>query len=410
MSKAKNPKSKLNKKHFAIVNSRFNDFITKRLFKGCLQELLHHGIKNEQITTVWVPGAFEIPLVAKKLASKKNIDAIICLGAVIRGETFHFELIASEAARGIGQVALDTQKPVIFGVLSTDNINQAYKRFIPQEFLEHLGKESIIDVHLGDCIDLQMSVLFSDIRSFASISESMTPKQTFKFINSYLSQMGPMIRDHHGFIDKYIGDAIMALFSERSDDAVDVAIAMLKKLADYNEGRKRGGYPPIQIGIGINTGDLMLGIVGEHGRMEGTVISDAVNLASRIEGLTKMYGASLLISDATFHSLRSHNRYSMRIMDRVKVKGKSEPVTIFEVLDGELEGTRELKLSTLRGFEEGISLYYLKEFPEAEQRFQEVLVEHPGDKAAQLYLERCQQWLTTSLPGGWDGVTRLDTK
>ena len=128
MAKAITHKSKLSKKHFAIVVSRFNDFITKRLLKGCLQEFIHQGIKNEQITTLWVPGSFELPVVAKKLAMKKNIDAVICLGAVIRGETFHFELIASEAAHGIEQASLDSGKPIIFGVLTTDNINQAYKR------------------------------------------------------------------------------------------------------------------------------------------------------------------------------------------------------------------------------------------------------------------------------------------
>ena len=119
---------KPSKKKFAVVVARFNDFITRRLLKACLQELIHQGIKNDAITTVWVPGSFELPIVAKKLALKKNIDAVICLGAVIRGETFHFELVAREAARGIQNAALETLKPVILGVLTTDNINQAYKR------------------------------------------------------------------------------------------------------------------------------------------------------------------------------------------------------------------------------------------------------------------------------------------
>ena len=126
MAKSVRPKS--SKKNFVVIASRFNDFITKRLLKGCLQELIHNGIKNDCITTVWVPGAFELPVTAKKLALKKNIDAVICLGAVIRGETFHFELVAREAARGIQEASLETLKPVIFGVLTTDNINQAYKR------------------------------------------------------------------------------------------------------------------------------------------------------------------------------------------------------------------------------------------------------------------------------------------
>lgn len=142
-----------------------------------------------------------------------------------------------------------------------------------------------------------MSVLFANIRSFTSLSEKMTPADNFKFINAYLSRMQPVINQHHGFIDKYIGDAIMALFSGDADNAVQAGIAMLQKLAEYNQSRQRSGYVPIQIGIGINTGLLMLGTVGGEERMDGTVISDAVNRASRIEGMTKMYGATLLITE-----------------------------------------------------------------------------------------------------------------
>ena len=128
MTKTKKQKASFPKLHLGIVVSRFNDFITKRLLKGCLQELIRAGVKNEQITTLWVPGSLELPVVALKLAGKKNIDAVICLGAVIRGETIHFDLVAQEAARGIGEASLRVQKPVIFGVLTTNNVGQAYKR------------------------------------------------------------------------------------------------------------------------------------------------------------------------------------------------------------------------------------------------------------------------------------------
>ena len=115
-------------KRFGIIASRFNDFITKRLLQTCIKELKDSGVKEHEMIIVWVPGAFEIPLVAKKLAKQKKIDAVICLGAIIRGETYHFELVAQNAAKGILEVALLTEKPVIFGVLTTDTVNQAYKR------------------------------------------------------------------------------------------------------------------------------------------------------------------------------------------------------------------------------------------------------------------------------------------
>ncbi|TAF33592.1 MAG: response regulator, partial [Oscillatoriales cyanobacterium] len=179
-------------------------------------------------------------------------------------------------------------------------ITQATSRFVPNEFLGFLGCESIVDIKLGDAVQLEMSVLFSDIREFTTLSEQMTPEDNFKFINSYLSHMEPLIVENRGFIDKYIGDAIMALFSEGADDAVRAGIAMLHALVEYNQERASAGYIPIKIGVGINTGSLMLGIVGGPSRMDGTVISDAVNLASRIESLTKKYGVSLLITDPTF--------------------------------------------------------------------------------------------------------------
>ncbi|MCZ0900498.1 adenylate/guanylate cyclase domain-containing protein, partial [Microcoleus sp. HI-ES] len=171
-------------------------------------------------------------------------------------------------------------------------LNKAYERFIPHQFLQFLEKSSIIDVELGDQVQLEMSVLFSDIRDFTTLSETMTPEDNFKFINSYLSRMEPVINENNGFIDKYIGDAIMALFSGEADNAVKAGIAMLHRLAEYNEYCANAGCAPIQIGIGINTGSLMLGTVGGPNRMDGTVISDAVNLASRVESLTKNYGVS----------------------------------------------------------------------------------------------------------------------
>jgi len=166
-----------------------------------------------------------------------------------------------------------------------------------------------------------MTTMFADIRGFTTLSETMTPQENFKFINGYLTQMEPIIDKYNGFIDKYIGDAIMALFPTCADDAVQAAIAMLKKLVDYNQGRQRAGYQLINIGIGIHTGPLMLGTVGGQNRMDGTVISDAVNLASRVEGLTKIYGTPLLITEQTYSSLTDVSQYHIRVIDCVTVKG-----------------------------------------------------------------------------------------
>ncbi len=288
--------------------------------------------------------------------------------------------------------------------------NRAYERFVPREFLRHLNKKNIIDVELGNNVEQKMSVLFADIRSFTTISERMTPEETFKLLNSYLSQIGPLVRNHRGFIDKYIGDAIMALFDIEADDAVKAAIAMLHKLSAYNVGRNKAGYEPLQIGIGINTGDLMLGTIGEHNRMEGTVISDAVNLAARLEGLTKFYGAPLLISEYTYYRLKDPSRYTTRYIDRVQVKGKTQPVVIYSVMDGEPMEILEKKVATAKLFEEGWQLYQDREFKNAETLFQQCITEIPEDKTAQIYLERCQHFLKVGCDENWDGVTSLDIK
>jgi len=305
-------------------------------------------------------------------------------------------------------------------------LTNAYNRFVPKEFLGLLGKKSIVDVQLGEQIEKEITVMFSDIRGFTPLSEQMTPQENFNFINSYLSQMSPIIRKHHGFIDKYIGDAIMALFSTHADDAVQCSIAMLQKLNEYNEGRKRAGYRPIQIGIGLNTGLLMLGTVGDQDRMDGTVISDAVNLAARIEGMTKTYGVSLLISETTYFQLTNSSDYSIRIIDQVQAKGKSEPVTVFEVFDADPPRVIESKLKTLVLFKQGFKLYHRIKFAEAQSLFNDVLEVNPEDqmqhiaeakalfqeilhvnshdKVAQIYYQRCEQIEKFGVPKEWAGV------
>jgi len=268
-------------------------------------------------------------------------------------------------------------------------IAEATSRFVPNEFLAFLGCDSIVDVKLGEAVELEMSVLFSDIRDFTNLSEQMTPTENFKFINSYLSRMEPLIVENQGFIDKYIGDAIMALFSEGADDAVKAGIAMLQTLAEYNRTRASLGYVPVEVGVGINTGSLILGIVGGKSRMDGTVISDAVNLASRIESLTKNYGVSLLITQQTFDRLTNPGGYAIRVIDKVQVKGKSEWVTVYEVFDADLAEVKAGKLATLQLFTEALSLYNMKSFRQAAGLFGDCLRQNPGDKVARIYWERC---------------------
>lgn len=278
-----------------------------------------------------------------------------------------------------------------FALEQQSKLTEAAKRFVPNEFVSLLSRDSLSDVKLGDSVEKEMSILFSDIRDFTALSEGMTPQENFKFINAYLSRMEPGIIENNGFIDKYIGDAIMALFGHSAVDAVKAGIAMLHSLDDYNKYRTNAGYVPIKIGIGINTGSLMLGTVGATNRMDSTVIGDAVNLASRVETLTKSYGVSMLITQNTFSKLIEENTsYTTRNIGRVRVKGKSDLVTIHEVFESDKPEVKEGKLATLTMFAEALYWYSSSKHIEAAQLFYECLKQNPLDQVAQNYLDRCQ--------------------
>ncbi|MGB0564661.1 MAG: adenylate/guanylate cyclase domain-containing protein, partial [Spirulinaceae cyanobacterium] len=237
----------------------------------------------------------------------------------------------------------------------------------------------------------EMTILFSDIRSFTTISEQMTPGENFAFINSYLGQMEPLIEQYGGFIDKYIGDAIMALFGNSPDDALQAAIAMLQELQQYNQNRQQNNRPPLRIGIGLHTGRLMLGTVGGADRMDGTAIGDSVNLSSRVEGLTKTYGIPLLITQQTFLGLKDPFEYDFRFIERVTAKGKAKAVSLFEVFSADPPDLRRAKNASKGRFEKGVLLFHQQAFNEAAALFQECWEHCQDDRAAQMYRDRCQQ-------------------
>lgn len=270
--------------------------------------------------------------------------------------------------------------------------NTAYNRFVPHEFLSYLNKQSIIDVQLNDNIEKQMTILFSDIRSFTSLSEGMTPEENFQFINEYLGIMGPIIRHNNGFIDKYIGDAIMALF-DNTDDALNASLQMFEALQEYNKNNISKLPHDLQIGIGIHRGKLRLGAIGEDGRMDGTVISDAVNLTSRIESATKTFGSQCLISESALHDIENKEQLEARLIGEVKVKGKLKSVTLFEVYNGNNCDMITLKNSSRESFEEAVHLVQLGFYDKARGLFSICVEKSPDDAAAIHYLNLCNQHL-----------------
>lgn len=267
----------------------------------------------------------------------------------------------------------------------------ASNRFSPKEFLQQLGRTSLVDVQLGDQIQKKLSVMFCDIRSFTALSEKMTPSQNFEFINTFLGHMEPIIRDHHGFIDKYIGDAIMALYTETTDNAIASAIEMLKILAKFNKVRARAKLSTIKVGIGINTGDLMLGVIGTSHRTESSVIGDTVNIASRIEDLTKRYDVPLLVGGDTVAGLQNPSKFMLRLIDEIILRGKSKPTEIWEIYNIDEEFVRQMKHDTRALFEEARQLYKKRQYKEAHEQFSAILQQNPSDNAAQFYRDFCKQ-------------------
>ncbi|MEM7182604.1 MAG: ATP-binding protein [Spirochaetota bacterium] len=208
-------------------------------------------------------------------------------------------------------------------------INKATSRFFPDDYLGFLKKKNIVDVNLGDHISKEMSVMFSDIRSFTNLSETMTPRENFDFVNNYLKSVSPIIRDNHGIIVKYLGDGMMALFSGSVEDAIQAGIEKLQQVERFNKDRGKA----IQIGIGLNYGHMMMGLVGEENRMQGDAFSDNVNLAARIESLTRHYGVSFIITESVYNRIPDKSKYIIRFLDNVRVKGKDNAVSIYELIE-----------------------------------------------------------------------------
>lgn len=287
------------------------------------------------------------------------------------------------------------------------SLNTVYERFVPREFINLLKKESILEIHLGDQVSRKMTVMFADIRGWTTLLEKMTPTEAFSFINAYLRRVTPVIKDCNGFIDQFYGDGVMALFPGTPDDAVRAAIAMQAAVADYNRQRESDGFDPIGIGIGLHLADLMLGIIGSEDRMQGAVVADAVNLAARIEGLNKMYGSYVSLSHETLFAMKEPDRYRHRFIDKVRVKGREDSVTVYEVFEGDPGGKAGLKEQTKVEFETGLQLYYGKRFSEASVHFNQVLEKNPVDLAARIYLKRCANYMVNGVPSDWTGVETL---
>ena len=263
--------------------------------------------------------------------------------------------------------------------------NITFKKFVPEEFLNLLDKVNIRNIKRGDQIERSMAILFADIRSFTVLSEGMNPEENFNFINSYLDRMAPIIRYNNGFIDKFIGDAIMALFPDSVDDAVRTAIAMQEEIKNFNDFRTKLGKSEINVGIGIHYGSMMLGVIGEAERLEGTVISDTVNVAAHVENLTKYFGNKIIITEDVLNSVKDSSSIKCRNIGKMLFKRKKVPVSIYDVYSCCDEKTISNIDYTKEMFEKAINLYHNNELEQAVRLFENVLELNPDDRPAQKF-------------------------
>ena len=294
--------------------------------------------------------------------------------------------------------------------LEISQVHGAYSRFIPTDFLDLLGRESIVDVRLGDQILKEMSVMFLDIREFSKISEKMTPEENFNFLNQYYATVNPIIVRNFGFIDKYIGDAVMALFTNRTDDALISACELIRQLEEYNNRRKTEFQKPINIGIGIHFGPLMLGTLGNEQRMEGTVISESVNLASRLESITKVFSVNIIASQDTVLLAANPSQFLFRSLGRVRPPGFSKSLNIVEVFNSDTRHLRDLKLKTLTQHESTLKSFQLRNWDAAIDGWKSILDENPADKVAALYLDRSVRNKQHPPGDDWDGTFELRSR
>ena len=321
-------------------------------------------------------------------------------------------------------LALQSSGAIESALLYEKNISEAREReesmrriyevtgkFVPYEFIGALGHQVITDVKLGDHIEKNVTVLFSDIREYTRISEKMTPQENFHFVCSFNERMGPIIRKHRGFVNQYLGDAIMAIFPGSASDALAAAVEMRHALNELNTERLAGGLEMIQIGIGMHSGPLIMGITGDLNRLDATTISDTVNTASRLESLTKYYHAGIILSDASLRQIMDESSgFHLRHLGLVQLKGKEEPIRIHECFDGDPELEVQHKIMSRAMFNGGMQLYLNESFAGARQAFDEVLELDPADRTARFFQNKCTELMNSTNASHPVGVVEMQEK
>lgn len=288
---------------------------------------------------------------------------------------------------------------------------EAFFRFVPKDFLRLLGAQDRYEsVHLGASVDIDLAVMFTDIRGFTTMAETMDPASCVAFVNEYLSAIEPAIADNGGFIEHIAGDGILALFDQGAEKAIRAALQIQERLAQFNRTRAEAGKAAIETGMGINFGRLTLGTLGSSNRLKCGVVGDPVNLTARLEGLTALYGCSILATETVIAALPEGEPFTSRHVDLVVVKGRTTAVSAVEILEALPEPTRQVRLRTLSTYNAACAAFYAGRMDEAASLFREVLAQDPQDHHARRFLARSEALAVDGLPAGWTGAIVLSHK
>ncbi|MDZ4369963.1 MAG: adenylate/guanylate cyclase domain-containing protein [Phenylobacterium sp.] len=298
---------------------------------------------------------------------------------------------------------------VLEDITEEKRVRSTMSRYMSKEVADQLLSAG--EAELGGK-EQKVTVMFSDVRRFTAIAEALGPRETVQLLNDYFTEMVDVIFQHDGILDKYLGDGIMALFgspfvgANDADNALSAADDMMARLRVLNARRAARNEEPLDIGIGFSTGPTVIGNIGSERRMEYTAIGDTVNLASRLEGVTKQYGARILLSEATVRDLK--RPATLREIDLIRVKGKDRPVAVYESLGYRSDEPSLSALVTVFG--EGLTAYRSRDFAAAERAFAAALELDPADRPSEIYLERCRLLADAPPPADWDGVWTLTEK
>ncbi len=289
-----------------------------------------------------------------------------------------------------------------------------FERLVPEPFLKRLAPEGFETFEFGTGKSDFMTILWASIRELHGLTQSMKPQELYKFINRYLDLMSQPLHEHHGFINKFMDNAFMALFhhpqnteAQEAYDAINAALALQQTVNEYNRHRPNPNDPSISMGIGIHSGTVAIGTAGSSDRMDSTVVGENVAMSVRLEGLTKYYDASILVSQDTIRLIQSHVPFKMRVLDWVKVSGITRPMKLYEVYECDPVEIQSLKDKTKSLIVEGLEKRRKKNWEGATACFQAAQKKNPNDVAIQRLIQQCQDLSNTRLPDDWDGAVTV---